>query len=82
MFSRRSHRELVAIGFADDDGASLLQSGNYGGIIWWPIAIKNARPRRRQLSTRADHILYRDWYAEERSVRSIVSALVNRSRVV
>ena len=74
VLRRGAHRELVAVGLADDDRAGGVEPGDDGGVVRRDEVLEHARRGGRHEPARADVVLHRDRHAEERQVRQLGAA--------
>ena len=77
VFGRRSHRELVAVGLADDHGAGAGQSRHDRRVVRRDEPFQDLRRGRRAHALRADVVLERHGDAGERRVAKPVAIAVD-----
>ena len=68
VLGRRSHRELVAVGLADDDRAGRLEPRDHGGVVRRHEGFEHPRRGGRADAARAEVVLERDRARRQRRV--------------
>ena len=66
VFVRRAHGELVAIGFAENDGAGLFQAHNGGGVVGRDVVFQQPRPAGGSDAFGDDDVLHGQRHAGQR----------------
>ena len=78
VLGRRSHRELVAVGLADDDGAGRLEPRDDGGVERRHERLEDPRRGGRPDAARAEVVLERDRHAGQRTIAPAIAVAIDR----
>ena len=77
---RRAHRELVAVGLADDDRAGGVELRDDGRVVRRDVGLEHARRRRGPDPLRAQVVLEGDRHAGQRAIAPPVEVAIDLRR--